>query len=251
MKKYFWVFLFFCLLGNGFSQIVNIESQRIHSDTTGFDGTLEAGFAINQNNTLLVSATTNAHVQYKTKKDLFMLLGGWRFTNGGTSRFVNDGMVHFRYNRKFNDWLRLEAFVQVQYNELLNLRLRTLVGMGPRIKFVDKKQIHMYTGVLYMFEYEHQAITDTMEYNNRLSAYVSWTIDPNPNFSFVATTYYQPKLTDWSDFRISGNYSLRFKAFRRLGFKIDFNFLYDSAPPAGITSFAFNGATGIFFNLKK
>lgn len=251
MKRYLIFCFTFILSIHLFSQIVNIESQRIHSDTTGWDGTLEAGFAVNQNNNLLISATTNAHVQYKTRKDLFMVLGGWRFTNGGTSRFVNDGMVHIRYNRKFNSWLRLEVFGQVQYNELLNLRLRTLVGMGPRFKFVDKKFMHMYTGVIYMFEYENQAITDTLEYNNRLSTYLSWTIDPNPNFSFVATTYYQPKLTDWGDFRVSGNYALRFKAFKRLAFKIEFNFLFDTQPPAGINPFVFNGITGIVINLKK
>jgi hypothetical protein len=251
MKKYIMFFLFYSLAEITSAQIVNIESQRIHSDTTGWDGTLEGGLSMNQNNSLLVSATTGAHVQYKTKKDLWMALGSWRFTNGGTSRFVNDGMAHLRYNHKFTQWLRVEAFVQVQYNELLNLRLRTLVGMGPRFKFVDKKQIHMYAGCLYMFEYENQAITDTVEYNNRLSNYISWTIDPNPSFSFIATTYYQPKLTDWSDFRISGNYTLKFKAFKRLSFKIEFNFLYDAIPPEGIKPFVFNGITGIVFNLKK
>ncbi len=251
MKKYFLVFILLLFCRTLFSQIVNIESQRIHNDTTGWDGTLDAGFSVNQNNTLLVSATTGAHVQYKTKKDLFMLLGNWRFTNGGTERFMNDGMAHFRYNHKFNNWLRLEAFTQVQYNELLNLRIRYLVGMGPRIKFLDKKFINMYVGTLYMFEYEQQAITDTMEYNNRLSAYLSWTIDPNPDFSFVATTYYQPKLTDWSDFRISGNYALKFKAFKRLAFKVEFSFLFDAIPPPGIRQFVFTGTTGIVFNLKK
>src|SRR5688572_3893659 len=137
MKKYFFILIVLFPI-RILSQIVNIESQRIHSDTTGWDGTLEAGFSVNQNNSLLVSATTNAHVQYKTKKDVYMVLGNWRFTNGGTSRFVNDGMGHFRYNHKFTNWLRLEAFTQLQYNELLNLRLRYLVGMGPRFKMLNK-----------------------------------------------------------------------------------------------------------------
>lgn len=234
-----------------FSQVINIESQRIHTDTTGFDGTLEAGFTVNQNNSLLISATSLAHVQYKTKKDLFMLVGNWRFTNGGTNRFVNDGMVHFRYNHSFVNWLKLEAFTQVQYNQLLNLRFRYLVGMGPRFKMVDKPFMKMYSGLAYMFEYEEDVNPDTVEYNNRFSTYVSWTIEPNKNFSFIATTYYQPKITDWSDFRISGNYALRFKAFKRLAFKIEFMFLYDSHPPIGIQPFVFNGTTGIIFNLRK
>ena len=251
MKKYFLFLLSIFQLGASFSQIVNIESQRIHTDTTGFDGTLEGGFSVNQNNTLLVSATATAHAQYKTKKDLYMLVGNWRFTNGGASRFVNDGMAHFRYNHKFLDWLSVEAFGQVQYNQLLDLRLRTLVGFGPRFKILNKKWIHLYAATLYMFEYERQAISDTAEYNNRMSSYISWTIEPNPHFSFIATTYYQPKLTDWADFRISGNYALKFKVFKRFAFKVEFNFLYDSAPPPNITKFVFNGTTGIVFNLRK
>ncbi len=234
-----------------FSQVVNIESQRIHTDTTGWDGTVEAGFSVNQNNTVLLSATTNAHVQYKTKKDVYMLLGNWRFTNGGTNRFVNDGMAHFRYNHSFTKWLKLEAFTQVQYNQLLNLRFRYLVGMGPRFKMVDKPYLKLYSGLAYMFEYEENVGPDTVEYNNRFSGYISWTIEPNKNFSFVATTYYQPKITGWDDFRISGNYSLRFKAFKRLAFKIEFIFLYDSRRPPGIAPLVFNGTTGIVFNLRK
>lgn len=250
MKKILGVF-FILFITQVQGQIVNIESQRIHNDTTGFDGTVEAGFSVNQNNALLISATAGSHIQYKTKKDLFMLVGNWRFTNGGTERFVNDGMGHFRYNHKFTKWLRLEAFTQVQYNELLNLRLRYLVGMGPRFKLIDKKTVNMYVGTLYMFEYENQAITDTLEYNNRLSTYLSWSIEPNPVFAFVATTYYQPKLTDWRDYRISGNYQIRIKAFRRFVFKLDFSFLYDEAPPAGIQKFVFTGTSGLVFNLRK
>jgi len=148
MKKYLFLIITFSTSIFSYSQVVNIESQRIHTDTTGFDGSVEAGFSINQNNTLLVSATAGSHVQYKTKKDLFMLIGNWRFTNGGNQRFVNDGMLHFRYNHKFNKWLRVEAFTQVQYNELLDLRLRYLVGMGPRFKIVDEKKnehVHRYS----------------------------------------------------------------------------------------------------------
>lgn len=236
-------------MGACYAQVVNIEGKRIHSDTSGFDGSLEAGFSVNQNKSLLFSATTNAHVQYKTKKDLFILLGNWRFTISNGNRFVNDGFGHFRYNHKFKSWLWVEGFGQVQYNELQNLKLRGLVGMGPRFKFVDRKWLRMYTGLLYMFEYENHYVTDTMEYNNRMSTYLSWTLVPNNKFSFVATTYYQPKLTGWEDYKLSGNYALRFKAFRRWSFKVEFNFQFDSTPPLGGRDFLFSGTTGIIFDI--
>lgn len=234
-----------------FSQIVNIENKRLSSDTTGWDGTIEAGFDVNQNNALFMSASAKAQVQHKWKKDIILGVANWRFTNGGTSRFVNDGMVHLRYNHKFNKWFRWEVFSQVQYNELLNLRLRVLGGTGPRFKLLNKNWMSLYASSLYMFEYENLAVDDTLEFNHRMSSYISWTIDPNSNFSFIATTYFQPKLTDWSDFRISANYTLRFRAFKRLAFKIEFSFLYDTRPPSTIRDFVFQGNTGVVFNLRK
>ncbi len=150
---FFYLITFLCVSSFCFSQIVNIESKRINSDTTGFDGQLEGNFSVNQNNTFLVSLNTKTQVQYKWENDLLLLVGDWRFTVGDQQRFLNDGMLHLRYNRKINNWLRLEVFNQIQYNELLSVRFRYLFGFGPRFKLTGKNEVFkMYLGPMYMLE---------------------------------------------------------------------------------------------------
>lgn len=232
------------------AQIVNIESKRLNNDTTGFDGQLEASVDLSQNNTFLFSANTKAQVQYKWKKDLILVLGDWRFSTGEGVRFMNDGMGHLRYNHKFLKWLRWEVFTQVQYNELLNVKLRFLAGTGPRFKLTPWEKYKLYAGTLYMFEYENVAVDDTLHLDHRMSAYLSWNLDPTGSFSFTGTTYYQPLFKDWADFRLAGMYSLRFKIIKRLMFKVDFNFLYDTRPPSNVSPVVYGMKTGVIFTFK-
>lgn len=251
MKQYILLYVFMLMYAFSSAQIVNIEGKRINSDTTGFDGYVEGSFSMNKNTSLLMTVITRAQVQYKFKKDLILLLGDWRFTIADDKRFVNDGMAHLRYNHKFLPWLRWEVFNQIQYNELLSLRMRYLAGTGPRFKLTGKtEQYKAYLGTMYMFEYEHVQSDDTIYLDHRLSAYFSFTIDPKLPFSITGTTYYQPLLKDWRDFRVAGMYNFKMRVWKRLDVKIDFSFLYDARPPATVPSFVFGLATGLVFRFR-
>lgn len=252
IKNVFLLLFFITTVQLGFAQVVNIEGKRINSDSTGFDGQLEGNFSMNQNNTFLVSLNTKAQVQYKWENDLLLLVGDWRFTIGDQQRFLNDGMLHLRYNRKINNWLRLEVFNQIQYNELLSVHFRYLLGFGPRFKLTGKSEVFkMYLGTMYMLEYEDVKSDDTIHVDSRMSNYLSWTLDPPGPFSFTATTYYQPLFKDWEDFRLSGMYNFKFRVIKRLDFKVDFNFLFDSRPPSTIRKFIFSLSTGVIFKFRK
>jgi len=236
------------------AQIVNIETQRIRNDTIGFDGRIEGNVEMSQNTTFLFSANTKAQVQYKWKRDLLLALGDWRFTVGDGQRFQNDAMGHLRYNHMFLRWLNLEVFGQLQFNELLNVRLRALAGAGPRFKVTPSRpawdNYRLYVGTLYMFEYEEVSVDDTIHRDHRMSGYLSFTVDPPGTLAFTGTTYYQPLLKNWADFRVSGTYVLGFNFFRRFAFKVEYSFLYDSRPPTGVRSFTFGLKTGLIFKFR-
>ena len=64
----------------------------------------------------------------------------------------NAGFLHFRYNYKLKkNWVRWEAFTQVQFNKANGLRLRFLIGTGPRFKLIQKEKFKTYIGALYMY----------------------------------------------------------------------------------------------------
>jgi len=61
-------FLFAVIHKASFAQIVNIESQRIQSDTTGWPGNIGTGFLFEKNAIEVININANAHVEYKSPK---------------------------------------------------------------------------------------------------------------------------------------------------------------------------------------
>jgi hypothetical protein len=76
--------------------------------------------------------------QYKTKnlKNYFLLLGNIDYSLANGEELSNSGLIHFRYNRKLNKKIRLEAFTQYQYNKILGIESRKLNGIGTRYKII-------------------------------------------------------------------------------------------------------------------
>src|SRR6185295_18151476 len=113
-KKYsYFLFLFFLVAAPALhSQIVNIESSRMQSDTVGWLGSAGAGFRLNDNSQKVIQISVNSHIQYKTQKDIWLLIGNYGLLKAGGSKFIKYRFDHLRYNHKLNPWLRWEIFTQ-------------------------------------------------------------------------------------------------------------------------------------------
>ena len=183
------------------AQVLNIEQERLVTDTTGWAGTADLKFAYFKNKTEFWSAGADLHLQYKTKKSLYLWLTDYSLARSSGESFANSGVQHLRYNYKILDWFTAEAFTQAQFNEVLNVKFRWLLGGGPRFKIVKTKPFRLYGATLYMYEYEELADTSVIHRDHRLSSYLSMTLKIKDNLSLINTTYYQPKFADFSDFR--------------------------------------------------
>lgn len=230
--------LFSFFFSSLFAQIINIEKARIRSkDSIGWSGNLNGGFSLNKNTKLLLSLNSAAQVQYKNRKNLYLLLGRLEFTKADQEAFVNNTFLHFRYNYKINKWLRWEAFAQIQNNVITRIKFRGLIGTGPRHKVWDKEKFSLYAASLYMFEYdEENTATNQILYlqEHRQSSYLSLTWKPNGNFECQSTTYYQPKWGYFEDFRLLCDVNLKFKVATHLSYSTVFNGLYDAFPAVNI-----------------
>lgn len=251
--------LFFLLLSfNGFSQVVNIENRRIYDDTLGWSGAFDAGFSAIKNKDLLLNASFRPRVQYKTRKHYYLFLTDWYYSKGADRIYANSGMVHFRYayrlgkknSTKKSPW-KWESYAQIQYNQLLDQRLRTLAGTGIRIKALDKKGYRIFAGTSSFYEYEDIISSGQINEDVRWSNYVSWFLNPKSTFSFSGVTYFQPLWRDMSDFRLMGQYSLNFHVFKRFDFRFEFNTFYDSNPPLNVNNWIFNTSFGVRIRLGE
>jgi hypothetical protein len=228
------------------AQVINIESKRFLNDTNGFVGRADLNFNLAQNAQQIISLGTNVHMQYQHNKHRFLAISDLAFIKAGPTDFVNNGYQHLRYGYKIIDRLTWESFVQAQYNLVLKLDKRYLAGMGPRVKIFKKKNFRLYVAALYMYEYQLQDKQTIEQYNHRLSSYVTFNIGFN-KFDFSHTTFFQPLLTDLSNYRIASDSNLDIVLTGHLNFRVGFNLLYDNHQPLGVPDLVYVLKNGLSF----
>lgn len=236
--KYLCTLLLCGLLVQLKAQVIDIESERIHTDTTGWAGSASGTFHIYKDNFVLYDLSTAVHIQYKTKRSLFLLLNNIDlisvdYPNAPDEPFENSGLQHFRYNYKITDRFVWEAFLQGQYNDAMGIDWRFLAGTGPRYKIVGKDKFRLYAAAAYMYEKEQDNDDTPVQNNHRMSDYISFTLRFG-NSSLVSTTYYQPLITDFSDYHIASNFELQISIKKNFYFTTSYSLIYDTNPPAGV-----------------
>ncbi len=90
MRKLFFIaLLFFPILT--FSQIINVESLRKVTDTSGWTGNTSLNFSLIKNTQTLIRLNNKIHVQYKMKRHLALFVNYLGFERSGGQSFVNQG----------------------------------------------------------------------------------------------------------------------------------------------------------------
>jgi len=231
------------------AQIVNIEGKRIATDTVGFAGSLGINLSASKFTQSFVAANINGHLQYKTKKDLILLISDYEVVNAGGENFNNSGFLHLRYNRKLSKVIRSELFTQAQYNSVTKLDVRLLNGLGLRFKLSQYERAKFYWGVAAM--YEHEQVEDEGTMNDvRLSSYLTFTLRPEKTVVFSNTTYAQPRIDNFADYRISNNSRLQFDITKQLKFVTNFSFLYDAKPPIEVPKVNYQIRNGLTYKFN-
>jgi hypothetical protein len=223
------IFGFITCISN--AQIVNVESQRIQSDTTGWLGNFGLSFELDKNKVQVLKLDATAQIEYKLPKSLYLFLFNYDFLTGAKQTLQNNLFFHLRYNYKMNDLLRLEVFTQLQENGLSGIKDRWLIGAGPRFKISATKKWSFYAATLVMYEKEEELTKPVMLHRDvRNSSYATVSWRPGDKAEFISTLFYQPLLKDFSDFRLLHEVKLKFKFTKKFSFFTTWAFFYDSKP---------------------
>jgi putative salt-induced outer membrane protein YdiY len=124
-----------------------------------------------------------------------------------------------------------------------------LIGLGPRFKLSQNKNFRYYLGTLLM--YEHEEVNDPLTKilrDFRGSTYFSCSLYTIENLSIVSTTYYQPLLKQFSDFRISNETSIAFRILNNLAFKTTFIYNFDAEPIVNIPRTQYELTNGLIYS---
>jgi len=228
------------------SQIVNIEEYRISTDSVGWAGSADASLFLNKNNDFLFSILTNAQIQHKRPKTLWLLINDMSTVQANEQdAFVNAGFLHFRMNYKLSDRFVIEAFSQGLFNGPLGVKWKLLNGAGLRYKVIGSKKFRLYVASLYMQETERNIDATENLYFNRMSNYISLTWEPAKNSRISNTTYYQPVIKNFSDYRIASNTSIKAFLTKAVYLELEYNLFLDTAPPANTPGTVYTLKSGI------
>ena len=231
-------------------EVFNIESLREATDKK-WVGSLGLNIGLIKNVNDIFWISNNVYVQHKDKSNYWLFYNDLSFQKLEGNSFVNRGTQHLRYNRKITERTKIEAFVQTQYDAVSEIDFRGLIGTGPRFKLSNNDSIYkIYLGTLIMYEHEKTSGVGgkITEDNLRGSAYLSLNINPTKTISIVSTTYYQPRLNAFKDYRLSSGTSFVFNIVKKLSFTTNFSYSYDAVPVEGIPKTQYELTNGLRYD---
>jgi len=256
-----WLSLALLLLVLGAARMegqVNTEKLRRLDSTRGVFANLSATAGLVRGNSEYVAVGASARVDHAGEGAYHFLVGRYEFKEAGNGKIANKGFVHARGIRDVADWLALEAFGQVQYNEFISLRNRTLLGGGARWTLPlprDEEghewlRLHAGTGI--MHEYERYGLTSGTVRNNRprLTSYLTLYMQYSDRVTFTAVSYYQPRPDDFADFRFIAESSLAVHINKVIAILIDLNYRHDSRPIGRSVNYDLELSQGISVTLR-
>ncbi len=247
--KYFITLLFVSFSFVAKSQILNAESLRKVTDTSGFSGSVSLGFSLKRDINDYFAFSSSTHLQYKMNKHLVLLKNDIELKNIEGNKFENAGITHLRYNYRFHPRIAWEVFTQAQYNKVSKINFRGLLGTGPRFKLTTSEKYKFYFGTHIMYEQEELSDGITpIQRDFRSTSYLSFSLYPTKTISLVSTTYFQPKIKDFGDYRLSNQSSLLIDLFKNFAFSTTYTFIYDETPAVGIPNSQYNLESGFVYS---
>jgi len=254
LRSFLIVMLLFFNANALFSQLVNIESLRMQTDSIRFAGNANLTFNFQKTNDITLNvfkAGLSAQMKSKNLKNILLVLGNYDLASSNKSAINNAGFSHVRYNYKFNRWLRWEVYTQLQFNELLSLKYRYLAGTGARFKLNRGEVFRMYIGISSFYEYEQiQDVQQTVNSDLRMSNYFVASIKlPNKRGEITSTTYYQPLFRQFSDYRLTNQSLIQLNITKQLSITTSVDYFFDFNPPEGVkqSSFSLNNGLRLTF----
>ena len=228
------------------AQIVNVESKRPGATQEGWHGNVNLNFSFTRNTSDIYSYGARNNVQYLEDRHRLLVLTDLSRVSAGDDDFINNGYEHIRYNLEFGRKrnFAFEAFQQAQFNSIQKIRFRHLTGLGLRWNVTENDSLKLWLGSLPMFEYE-EVTTGVIERNFRKSSYLLFFFTLPKGLEFQTINYYQPRIDDFSDYRLSHTSTLEFGLLTWLRFNVSFNLLYDSRVPEGVPDLIFSLRNGV------
>lgn len=214
---------------------VNTEKYRDLVDKDGLHSNLELSGIIKTGNSEQIVVDVNGRLNYRhgNYSHFFILENEYEWIND--SRVINEQLLHARTIYTFEKTYGVEIFGQINLDKKLRISNRELIGAGARIMIGFTDKYLFYIGSAYMFEHENYDLPPTSVHPksvrvSRWSNYISQHLKLSNTLSFSGVGYYQPMITDFTDYRVLIESSLESNITKNISLVITVNYRYDSKP---------------------
>jgi putative salt-induced outer membrane protein YdiY len=233
--------------------IVSMEDIHLGKPPEGFSGAFELSLGLETGNTENAGAATGLKFQWSKGNATDFFLANYAYGESAGIKDKNKGFMHFRHIQQLAPRYAWEAFTQVSFDEFTKLNLRTLLGGGARLTLEapsDRRVTHLGLGAFY--EHEKLDIDETEDDDTqntlRGNAYLVFKYQFNDYVSLVSTTYYQPDLGDFADYRAILDLTVVSKFSEDMALQVGLDVAHDSEPLPEVEKTDTSLNVGVVFN---
>lgn len=241
-------------------QIVNVQNLAGKAVKDGLTGNVGLNFNLRAGNVQFLLTGASFTTFYKFSDNVLLLTAKGDYGLKGAAGEWNEDpfrervFEHLRYRRAINNRWGIEAFVQHEYDRWRRLKLRALVGGGPRLEMPVSKDTHAAVAVAYMWQGEELLKPKDGDINgfyaeHRLSAYITGGTKLNKHVTLSGTAYFQPNIADLNDVRGLLDGGLTIALTKKLGLKVTYVIALDSRPPETVRGYDLTGKVGFAYAL--
>jgi len=241
------------LLTQSAQAIVNIENMNLQSDQARQGVEVQVGLDISgkNGNTSKQKAGFDSRFQWFKESGTHFLVLSSEYGESTDVRDTNKSFIHLRHIGYVSDTLSWEAFAQLTSDEFTRLSLRSLAGGGVRYKLGKLSETHStYLGAG-MFrsketlEEDPGATDEGSTYANRANLYMVNKFKLSETSSLSNTLYYQPDLSDASDYRVLEQFRFQVSITQKLSIILALDVSRDSRPPQNVKRSDTSYTTGL------
>ncbi len=212
----------------------------------GFSGSSGTQISGSSGNTDVFEVGANSQNIYKEEQREYIFITNYKYGEASGLKNSHQGNGHVRYSQGFASFWAWETFGQMEFNEFQQLKLRTLLGGGLRVRLHKNEGTTFYSG--WGLFYEDETIKQAPDQANfRGNLYLSARSLVTNDMEVVVIAYYQPSLKRVDDYRIQGTFGMEFKVSDQLSWVNQASYSEDSMPPFGIEKIDVSYSVGFNF----
>jgi len=234
---------------------VNTERMRKTELKNGLSSSAKLDFGVISGNSDFLKLRGGLRSDFTSGK--YYIFGVIDYSRGfqDDELFINKGFVHFRCIRELDRMFQLELFTQIEFDDFIKLRRRSLAGGGLRLTLLSGNDpggriqpFELTLGTGYMWENEEIDTSPPTETSIfRSTNYISFTWRFDERVYLGAVTYYQVYLKDPGDYRVLVESGFGFDVTSSVTFRLTFGLRFDNEPPAGVRKHDLEINNGITF----